>query len=233
MAVINQGLVQKLYNMFPTPSPPTRAAKHSLADETQHNSDGVIEASASMETKHKNATPGMALAVTTQPAGRVSIASFPGGNGDEQEQHMPRASDSCNDGLARSGPQVERVNPTNNNCNLKMIQGQVLSKVFSSASSYQIFPILHKLNIWAFSVVEKMIYKCLPGKNQLFLAAVIGWHKAPALATLHLSKPAQAIHRIPYYISVSTIPWHPQISKPVRINKRMKMICSCVHSKMW
>ena len=64
-----------------------------------------------METKHRNATPGMALAVTTQPAGRVSIASFPGGNSDEQEQHMPRASNSCNDGLARSWPQVERVNP--------------------------------------------------------------------------------------------------------------------------
>ena len=88
MAVISQGLVQKLYNMFPTHNPQIRAAKHSLADGTQHNLDGVIE---------RNVNPGIALVVTIQPTGRVSIASFPGGNDDEQGQHMTQASDSYKD----------------------------------------------------------------------------------------------------------------------------------------
>ena len=72
----------------------------------------MIEASDTMETKHKNANPCMALAVTTQPAGRVSIASFPGDNGDGPGQHMTLAPDIYKDDItqARPVPQVNKVN---------------------------------------------------------------------------------------------------------------------------
>ena len=45
----------------------------------------------------RSINPGSELVVTVQPTGRASIASFPGGNDDEQEQYMPQTSDSYKD----------------------------------------------------------------------------------------------------------------------------------------
>ena len=90
MGVLSQGLVQGFYSMFATHNPQIRAAKYSMEDGPQHSLIGKIE---------RNVNPGIELGVTVQPTGRASVASFPGGNNDEQEQYVPQISDSYEDAI--------------------------------------------------------------------------------------------------------------------------------------
>ena len=60
-----------------------------MRDGSQRSLIGNIE-------RHVN--PGIELAVTVQPSGRLSIASFPGDTGTEQEQYMHWISDSYKGG---------------------------------------------------------------------------------------------------------------------------------------
>jgi hypothetical protein len=120
LVVINQGLMQKLYNKFTTHNPHIRAATYSMVDGTQHSLIGKIE---------RNVNPGIELAVTVQPTGRASIASFPGGNGDEQEQYMPQTSDSYKDvnlvrpRAAYQQQQTRNASWSHNNLNNKKQKG--------------------------------------------------------------------------------------------------------------
>jgi hypothetical protein len=88
LVVINQGLRRKLYNKFTTHNPHIKATS-SMRDGSQRSLIGNIE-------RHVN--PGIELAVTVQPSGRPSIASFPGDTGTEQEQYMHWISDSYKGG---------------------------------------------------------------------------------------------------------------------------------------
>ena len=142
--------------MFELPSHKTKTANHALADGDQHDSDDVIKASDTMETEHKDANPGMALAITTQPTGRTSIASFPDDNGDGAGQHMTLAPDNggseYKDDITPARP-VHQVNQVNLVKPWATNQQQLQSKDDTEACTFK-------------SIILSMILPNIPNTSQ-------------------------------------------------------------------